>query len=81
MPKSVKINFQSKIISINPGRKSKTVTAKKLYSLLMDEFDEPENMKYEIPIMAKSKTEFKLINGWTIDKTSRKFLEGHISQG
>jgi len=40
----------------------------------MDLFDEPETMRYDIPTIAKSKTDFELINGWTIDKNSARYL-------
>lgn len=51
-----------------------------LYSYLQDIFDEPENMKYAIPIVAESPEEFTLVNGWTMDPTSRQFLSGHLHE-
>jgi hypothetical protein len=72
-----KIDFERKNISY-VGSGEKTYGVKELYSFLMDLFDEPENMKYDIPIVAKSETEFKLINGWFVDKKSLKFIEGRL---
>jgi len=70
-----KIDFENKRIFYNPsgsGLKYKTV---ELYSYLQDVFDNPENMKYDIPIQAESKIKFFLINGWTIDDESIKHLK------
>ena len=41
----------------------------------MDLFDEPENMMHEIPMVAISKTKFKLVNGWTFEGKTIKGLE------
>ena len=71
MPNRFKINFDRKKIYYS----SKTCDLKKLYSWLMDLFDEPENMKYDLPITATAKGVFKLINGWTINKKSLKYLK------
>ena len=79
MSKNLTLDFKNKVISYRQSAKAKTLTAQQLYSLLMNEFDEPENMKYEIPIKANSRKDFELINGWTIDKTSLKFTQGKIS--
>jgi len=76
--KNLKINFKQKKISYQ-GKSSQIYPIAKLYSLLMDLFDEPENMRHDIPIKAKSKFAFKLINGWTIDKKSLKHFKGKIS--
>jgi hypothetical protein len=35
-------------------------------------------MRYDIPIEAIGKDEFKLINGWTIDEKALKFLKGGV---
>lgn len=35
-------------------------------------------MKYDIAMVAQSKTKFFLINGWTIDDKFLKYLEGNI---
>lgn len=72
-----KIDFEKKKITYI-GKNKKVYSANELYSLLQDTFDEPENMKYDIPIVAKSKTDFRLINGWTIDKESLKNIEGKL---
>lgn len=70
-----KINFERKKISYI-GKRKKIYSANELYSFLQDIFDEPKNMKYDIPITAQSKTEYSLINGWTIDEESLKHLKG-----
>jgi len=74
--KFFKIDFKKKIVYYNPKGGAKTFTAKELYAFLQDAFDEPENMKYDIPIVAKAKDDFELINGWTIDSKSLKYLKG-----
>lgn len=71
-----KIDFETKRISYNPKGSGAIYTVSELYSFLQDLFDEPENMKYNVPIEAKSKTEYFLINGWTIDEEGRKHLKG-----
>ena len=86
--KDFKIDFKKKKISHNPSGSKTVYSINELYSFIQNIFDEPENMKYEIPIVAKSqpkadpplaeKTEFKLINGWSIDKKSLKYLKGNI---
>lgn len=73
--KKFKIDFAKKTIVC----KSRQCNVKELYSFLMDLFDEPENMKYDIPVLALAKNKFKLINGWTINEKSLKFIEGKIS--
>ena len=74
--KDFEIDFKNKKISFKG--KDKEYTAPDLYSFLMDTFDESENMKYDIPIEAKSKTEYLLVNGWTIDEKARKRLKGNL---
>lgn len=76
---NLKIDFKKKKIFCNPKGSVKMYTVQEIYSLIQDIFDEPENMKYEIPIVAKSKTKYSLINGWTIDNESLKHLKGSIS--
>ena len=50
-----------------------------LYSWIMDQFDGPDFMKYSIPIEARSKMFFVLVDGWKINNDDRKFLkEGNI---
>lgn len=68
------MDFEKKKI-IYKGSGKKIYSVIELYSFLQDTFDEPENMKYKIPIEAKSKTEFSLINGWTIDEKALKHLK------
>ena len=72
MHKDFKIDFERKKISYI-GKK--LYSAKELYSFLMDLFDEPEMMKYDIPMVARSRNEFELINGWTIDEKSLKYIK------
>lgn len=70
-----KIDFENKRIYYRPKGSGKVYFVSELYSFLQELFDEPENMKYNIPIEAKSKTEYFLINGWSIDKEARKHLK------
>jgi hypothetical protein len=72
------IDFASRTIT-HKGNKKKVYPAKELYSFLMDLFDEPENMRYDIPILAKSKDKFELINGWQLNSNCSKFIKGSIS--
>ncbi len=77
-----KIDFINKNIYYQKDGSGKVYTVSELYSYLQDTFDELENMQYEIPIKARSSTKFNLINGWTIDEESRKFLkEGTLKAG
>ena len=71
-----KIDFNNKIISFNPLGSETIYTVNQLYSFLQDTFDEPGSMTYEIPIKAKSKRKYFLINGWTIDEEGIKPLKG-----
>lgn len=73
-----KIDFENKRIFYNPKGSGKVYTVNELYSYLQDTFDEPVNMRYDIPIQAKSKTKYLLINGWTIDEEGIKHLKGGI---
>lgn len=72
-----KIDFEKKKITYK-GNGKKIYSVTEFYSFLQDIFDEQENMKYDIPIVAKSEKEFELINGWTIDEAARKHLTGGI---
>lgn len=74
--KDFKIDFANKIISYNPEGSGAVYTVNELYSYLQDTFDEPANMRYDIPIQAKSKTKYFLINGWTIDEEAMNHLKG-----
>ena len=76
--KDFKIDFKSKRISINPKLSGGDYTAQELYSFLMNTFDEPENMKYDIPMEPVSKGKFRLVNGWEIDTKARKRLKDGI---
>ncbi len=70
-----KIDFKNKKISYNPKGSGEAYTVNALYSYLQNLFARAQNMKYQIPIMATSKTECFLINGWTIDENARKYLK------
>lgn len=70
-----KIDFGKKKIYYNPKGSGLKYTVNELYSYLMDTFDEPGNMAYDIPIKATSKTEYFLINGWTINKKGMTHLK------
>jgi len=74
--KDLKIEFKNKKIMIKG--KGSTHTVQELYAFLMDTFDEPENMKYDIPMESIAKGKFRLINGWAIDEEARKRLKGGI---
>ena len=70
-----KIDFENKRISYHPKGSGVIYTVNELYSYLQDTFDEPINMRYDIPIKAKSKRKFSLISGWTIDEAGLKHLK------
>ena len=70
-----KIDFENKIISYSRQGSGKVYTVNELYSYLQNLFARRENIRFEIPIEAMSKTEYVLINGWTIDKKARKYLK------
>ncbi len=72
------INFKKKQIYHNLKGSKKIYSVENLYTYLQDVFDEPENMKYQIPIRALSKTSFALINGWQINKETLEFLKGNL---
>lgn len=74
------IDFNKKAIGYNPKPNEHLYTVRELYSRIQDLMDDPSNMIYDTPIVAKSPTEFKLINGWKIDKIARKHLkDGSLS--
>lgn len=77
--KDFKLDFDKKKIYYNSKGSGRVYSVNELYSYLQDVFDEPENMSYQMPISAKSKTKYFLINGWTIDKESLKFVKGKIN--
>lgn len=72
-----KIDFKKKKITYS-GSGKKIYSTRELYSYLQDVFDEPQNMRYEIPIVAKSKNKFELVNGWKMDKESLKNIKGKL---
>lgn len=73
------INPENKIIRFKSGGSKKTYPIKEFYTYLMDIFDDPKYMRYDVPIEAISKTEFKLINGWSIDEQAKKHLRGNLT--
>lgn len=73
-----KINPEEKIIEFNSKGPGKTYSVKEFYSYIMDVFDEPEYMRFDIPIEAESKNRFILINDWRIDKKAKKLLKGTL---
>jgi len=74
--KDFKIDFKNKKISLKPKGGGQDYSVRELYSFLMDLLDEPENMKYDVPIESTGKDDFALINGWTIDEKALKHLKG-----
>lgn len=73
-----KLDFIHKTIT-HQGEGKNIYSLVELYSYLQDVFDEPENMEHAIPILAKSKTEFTLVNGWTMDARSREYVQGNLT--
>lgn len=69
------IDLEKKLIYHSKLGSTTIYSVQKLYAYLQDMFDEPENMKFEIPIQAVSKTKFILKNGWKIEKKSFKYLK------
>lgn len=76
--KTFKIDLKNKKILLKSKKVNKIYSINELYSYLMDLFDEPEYMRYDIPIEATRNGKFKLINGWRIDKKAKKYLEGDL---
>ena len=70
------IDFENKKISYNPKGGKASYTMREFYSVIQDLLDDPNNMQYDTPIVAKSPTLFKLINGWVIDEEAKKHLKG-----
>ena len=75
--KDFEIDFKNKKISYKG--KGSIYTTHDLYTFLMDTFDEPENMKYDIPMESVAKGKFSLINGWVIDASVKKYLKGDLN--
>ena len=70
------IDFQNRKIGYNPRGSGNTYSTNEFYSFLQEIFARPQNMNYEIPIEAGSKTRYSLSNGWVIDEKSMKHLKG-----
>lgn len=75
-----KIDFEKKEITYNPAGSGTIYTVNELYSYLQDTFDEPMQMDDDIPMKAKSKTKYVLINGWSIDNEGLRHLKGGTLQ-
>jgi hypothetical protein len=73
-----KIDFKNKKIFYNPEGSGEVYTVNELYSWLQHFFAKRDNMPYQIPILAMTKTEYFLVNGWTIDEKARKYLKEGI---
>jgi hypothetical protein len=54
----------------------KTMKGRDVYSRLQDIFDEPEAMDYPTPMHALSRTEFSMVNGWSLK--NRHFFQGDL---
>lgn len=75
------IDTKLKKIIHNPKGSKKIYPVLDLYTYLQDEFDELSYMKFDIPIVAISKSTYHLTNGWKIDKKSLKYLnDGTLTQ-
>lgn len=70
-PPKIEIDFVRKMIRVKQN-----CFLRQLYSYLQDVFDEPENMKFAIPIRAVSRNKYQLMNGWKIDPAGHRFLKG-----
>ena len=70
-----KVDFKNKKISYNLKGSGEVYTVNALYSYLQNFFARRDNIPYQIPIMAMSKTEYFLVNGWTIEDKARKYLK------
>lgn len=69
------IDFNKKVIAYNPKDNEHLYTVRELYSFIQDIMDDPGNMIYDTPMVAKSPTVFILVKGWKIDKKARKHLK------
>jgi len=74
--KDFKIDFKGKKVSLSPKGSGGDYQVRELYSFLMDKFDEPGTMKYEVPIEAVGKGKFRLVNGWMIEDKALRHLKG-----
>jgi hypothetical protein len=72
------IDFKNKKILYNVKGSRKVYTVNELYSWLQHIFANRDNMSYPIPMLAMTKTEYFLVNGWTIDEKVRKYLKEGI---
>ena len=70
-----RIDFQNRRIDYDPNGSEKIYSINEFYSFLQEIFAKPQNMNYEIPIEAGSKTKYALAGGWTIDEEAMKHLK------
>jgi len=70
------IDFKKRLISYNPQGSRKVYSINEFYSFLQETFAKPQNMNYEIPIEAGSKTKYSLAGGWTMGEKALKHLKG-----
>lgn len=69
------IDYNNKIISYRSGMHGTIIETNVFYTYLQNLFASEQNIKYPIPIIAMTKTDFYLINGWTIDDNARSHLK------
>lgn len=73
------IDFINKTIRHTSG--TTVYSGVEFYSYLMDVFDEPGNLTYEIPLQSNSPTSFTMLNGWSLDSgDSLKYISGTIDE-
>ena len=76
------IDYTSKTIRHISG--TTVYSAVEFYSYLMDTFDEPGNLTYEIPIKSTSPTSFTMLNGWSLDNSDKsnslEYISGTINE-
>ena len=60
----------------NQKGSGKAYSTNEFYSFLQEIFSRPQNMNYEIPIEAGSKTKYSLTNEWFISEEAMKHIEG-----
>ena len=74
--KDFEVDFKNRKIKYTPNGSGKSYSTNEFYSFLQEIFARPQNMNYEIPIEAGSKTKYSLTNEWIIDEEAMKHIEG-----
>ena len=74
--KDFNVDFKNRKISYNPRGSGDTYSTNEFYPFLQEIFSRPQNMNYEIPIEAGSKTKYSLTNEWVIDDGAMRHIEG-----